>query len=91
VLTLAAIILLLAIAALVLSWPLVLQQLEPYRVAAPDAAIATEPARSEAARLLEAMTELEQARLAGKLTDDDYAGQRERLEREYVRVTEAGA
>lgn len=76
----------LAIAAAVLSAPLALHRLEPYEVPAAEQAD-----RRDADRLLEALSELEQARLAGKLSDTDYTVQRERLELEYVQVTERSA
>ena len=85
-LTLIVAILVMAIAAVVLSAPLFLRRLEPYELAP-----AAGPQQGAAERLLEAMSELDQSKLAGKITDADYALQRERLEVEYVQVTERHA
>lgn len=76
----------LAIAAAVLSAPLALHRLESYEMPAAEQAD-----RSGAERLLEALSELEQARLSGKLSEAEYAVQRQRLELEYVQVTERNA
>ena len=75
----------LAVAAVVLSAPLVLHRLEPYAVATPERAES-----GEADRLLEALSDLEHSRQAGKLSDADYSAQRDRLEQAYVRAAEAG-
>jgi hypothetical protein len=83
-LMLALVIVVLCIAAAVLSAPLVLQRLEPYATAAPPRA---DPRDRE--RLLDALSELEHSRLSGKLSEADYAAQRERLEADYLRVTAA--
>jgi hypothetical protein len=79
-------ILVLCIAGAVLSAPLFLHQLEPYELASPPGS-----EHSSAERLLEAMSELEQSKSSGKVTEADYALQRERLEQEYVHVTERHA
>jgi hypothetical protein len=81
----------LCIAVAVLSAPLVLQRLEPY---APQPASRAQPPQGdarpgrerEAEQVLEALSELEHSRLSGKLSDADYAAQRERLEAEYLRI-----
>jgi len=93
-LMLALAIVVLCIAAAVLSAPLVLQRLEPYALRAESKASTAhgDPPYAdprEAERLLEALSELEQSRLGGKLTETDYAAERERLETDYLRVTEA--
>lgn len=86
-LMLALTILLLCIAAAVLSAPLVLQRLEPYALRPPaHGGPSREDARA-AEQLLDALSELEQSRLSGKLSDADYAAQRGRLEAEYLRFT----
>jgi hypothetical protein len=72
----------LLIAAGVLSAPLFTQRLEPYLPAKPPAD------RGAVDRILEALSELDQSKQLGKITEADYAVQRERLEVEYVRVTE---
>ncbi len=80
--TLIVVIVVLGVAAVVLSAPLVLHRLEPYALPIP-----ARGELSEADRLLEALSELEHSRLAGKVTEADYAMLRERIERDYLRVT----
>jgi hypothetical protein len=99
VLTLVIVIVVLGTAAVVLSAPLVLHRLEPYLLSAPGAdatgplsepSYGTSPFRdapyNERDRVLGELSELEHSRSQGKVTDIDYAVQRERLEREYLRV-----
>ena len=74
-------ILVLGVAAIVLSAPLVLNRLEPYALPA-----SARGDLSEADRLLEALSELEHSRSGGKVTEADYTAQRERIEREYLLV-----
>lgn len=83
-LTLIVVFVVLGVAAVVLSAPLVLHRLEPYALPAPPQA-----ELSEADRLLEALSELEHSHLAGKLTEADYAALRERIERDYLRASES--
>jgi hypothetical protein len=86
VLTLVFAVLVMVIAAAVLSAPLLLHRLEPYLMPAPRGA-----ERSAADRILEALSDLEQSRLSGKVTPAGYAAQREKLETEYIQVTERNA
>jgi hypothetical protein len=90
VLTFAVVIVVLCVAAIVLSAPLILHRLEPYRPATGPSGLGDEEQSSEAGRLLEALSELEHSRQSGKVTPTDYAAQRDRLEREYLRVAGSG-
>lgn len=78
----ASALMLLAVAG-VISYPLLRQPLEPY---APEPA--PDEALTERDALLDALSDLEDALRAGKLSDDDYAAQRQRLELRYIRVVE---
>jgi hypothetical protein len=78
-------ILVMVIAGAVLSAPLLMHRLEPYLLPKPA------PERGAADRVLEALSELDQSKVLGKVTDADYAAQRERLEREFLTVTERPA
>jgi hypothetical protein len=83
----------LAIAALVLllvagviSYPLVMQALEPYALAElPDESF------SERDALLEAMSDLEDSFRAGKVSQGDYDAQKQRLQLRYIEVVEGDA
>jgi hypothetical protein len=86
VLTLVFAVLVMAIAAAVVSAPLLLHRLEPYLMPAPAHA-----ERSAADRILEALSELEQSQLSGKVAAADYAAQREALERDYLQAIERSA
>lgn len=88
-LTFVVAIVLLCVAGVVLSAPLVLHKLEAYQGAGTSADPSTSLKANEAGRLLEALSELDHSRDAGKVTLADYATQRERLEREYLQVVGA--
>ena len=75
--------LVLLVAAAVISYPLLFHRLEPYALPElPDESF------SERDSLLEALSELEQAFRAGKISRVDYEAQRGRLERGYVELVE---
>lgn len=71
----------LAIAALVVSYPLVFAPVENYAVADPP-----DTEYSERDGLLEAMSELELSFQTGKLSQEDYQAQKARLQRQYLRL-----
>ena len=77
----AVLILLLAVA--VVSYPLVFQPAEPYRLANPPAEF------SERDAMLDAIDDLEHSFHSGKVSPADYEAQRARLEVQYVAVLEA--
>jgi hypothetical protein len=79
-------VLLLLIAAAVISYPLFMRRLEPY--ALPDLPDET---FSESDALLEALSDLEDSFRAGKVSEADYAAQKQRLELRYIEVVEGGA
>ena len=79
-------VLLLLIAAAVISYPLLMRRLEPYTL--PDL---PDESFSESDALLEALSDLENSYRAGKVSQGDYAAQRQRLELRYIEVVEAGA
>jgi hypothetical protein len=79
-------VLVLLLAAGVISAPLILQRLEPYDL--PDLPA---DAFSERDALLEAMSDLEDSFHAGKVSQDDYAAQKQRLQLRYIEVVEGGA
>ena len=79
-------VLVLLLAAGVISAPLILQRLEPYN--RPDLPA---DAFSERDALLEALSDLEDSLRAGKVSQDDYAAQKQRLQLRYIEVVEGGA
>jgi cytochrome c-type biogenesis protein CcmI len=81
----AASIALLLLAAAAVSYPLLRHRLEPYDL--PDL---PDDDFNERDALLEALSDLEESRLAGKLSAEDYAAQKERLQRRYIMVVESG-
>jgi hypothetical protein len=79
----AAAVLLLLIAAGVISYPLLVHRLEPYDL--PDL---PDESFSERDALLEAMSDLEVSFRAGKLSEADYTAQKQRLQVRYIEVVE---
>ena len=79
-------VLVLLLAAAVISAPLILQHLEPYDL--PDL---PDESFSERDALLEAMSDLEDSFHAGKVSEGDYAAQKQRLQLRYIEVVEGGA
>jgi len=74
----------LLLAAALISYPLVFQRLEPYRGERPEGRDF-----SERDALLEALAELELSFHGGKLSQADYQHQRARLETQYIRAADA--
>jgi hypothetical protein len=81
----AAVVLLLLVAG-VISYPLLLHRLEPY-----DLPELPDDSFSERDALLEALSDLEDSFHAGKVSEPDYAAQKQRLELRYIQVVEGGA
>lgn len=81
---LAVAMLLVLLAAAVVSYPLLFEKAEPY--AAPPAPYS---AYSERDALLDAIDDLEHSFHSGKLSQADYEAQRARLEAQYVTLLEA--
>ena len=73
----------LAAALAVVSYPLFFQPLEPHRLP-----VDTDGAFNERDALLEALSDLEQARLSGKMSETDHAAQKSRLEARYIQLVE---
>ena len=67
----------------VVSYPLFFQSLEPHQV--PDV---SDDAFNERDALLEALSDLEQARLSKKMSEADHAAQKARLEARYIQLLE---
>lgn len=85
-LVLALAVLTLLIAAAVIAYPLVFASLESYLVSdLPDEEF------RESDALLEALSELEQSKLSGKLSEQDYRKEKLRLQKEYIESAEAPA
>jgi len=62
-------------------WPLIFDRLEPYQLAGmPDESF------SERDSLLEALSELEQSFLSGKISETDYSSQKKVLQKRYIQV-----
>ncbi len=81
ILALAVVLLVLTLA--VIGYPLFFQPLEPFLVSGlPDESF------SERDSLLEAMTELDQAHQAGKVSPEDYQSIKSELETRYIQVGE---
>ncbi|HKI99200.1 MAG TPA: hypothetical protein VKB51_12070 [bacterium] len=83
---LVAAVLLLLVLAGVIGYPLFMTRLEPY--ALPDL---PDESFSERDALLEALSDLEESYHAGKVSETDYSAQKQRLELQYIEVTEGGA
>lgn len=82
----AAAVLVLLVAAGVISYPLLMQHLEPY-----DLPELPDESFSERDALLEALSDLEESYHAGKVSEGDYAAQKQRLELRYIEVVESAA
>ena len=83
---LALAVLALLIAAAVVAYPLVFASLESYLASdLPDEEF------RESDALLEALSELEQSKLSGKLSGQDYQTEKLRLQNEYLKLAEAPA
>ena len=77
----------LVVAAVVISLPLFLRELEPYDN--PDAELAEPYTQADA--LLDALGDLELAFRSGKLSDEDYQVERAQLQRAYIALVEKRA
>jgi hypothetical protein len=82
----AAAVLVLLIVAGVISYPLLVHRLEPY--ARPDLPDET---FSERDALLEGLSDLEESHRAGKVSQQDYEAQKQRLQLRYIQVVEGRA
>jgi hypothetical protein len=81
-----AAVLVLLVAAAAISYPLLMQRLEPY-----DLPELPDESFSERDALLEALSDLEDSFHAGKVSEGDYAVQKQRLELRYIEVVEGAA
>ena len=74
---------LLLLAATIVAWPLFFHRVEPYRA---EDEVSTPFSERDA--LLEALSELEQEYLAGKLGQGDYEAAKARYQRDYLTLVE---